>query len=83
VRAVAMGEFGGPEVLRLQEVEDPVLGPDQVLVAVAYAGISSSRRRSAQVAVPPCGNGRPSRGSRATASAVASSRPDRGPTRDS
>ncbi|MET9064572.1 zinc-binding dehydrogenase [Streptosporangium sandarakinum] len=40
MRAVVMEEFGGPEVLRIRQVEDPVPGPGQVLVAVAYAGIT-------------------------------------------
>ncbi|MFE3450191.1 zinc-binding dehydrogenase [Nonomuraea sp. NPDC059194] len=40
MRAVVMEEFGGPEVLRIQQVEDPVPGPGQVLVAVAYASIT-------------------------------------------
>ncbi|MEV2270490.1 zinc-binding dehydrogenase [Nonomuraea africana] len=40
MRAVVMEEFGGPEVLRIQQVGDPVPGPGQVLVAVAYASIT-------------------------------------------
>ncbi|MDR8413576.1 zinc-binding dehydrogenase [Nonomuraea sp. 3-1Str] len=40
MRAVVMDRFGGPEVLRIREVEDPVSGPGQVLVAVDYAGIT-------------------------------------------
>jgi NADPH2:quinone reductase len=40
VRAVVMDRFGGPEVLGVREVEDPVPGPGQVLVAVEYAGIT-------------------------------------------
>jgi NADPH2:quinone reductase len=40
VRAVVMRRFGGPEVLELTEVEDPVVGPGQVLVEVDYAGIT-------------------------------------------
>ncbi|MFI6299996.1 zinc-binding dehydrogenase [Nonomuraea sp. NPDC050790] len=40
MRAVVMEEFGGPEVLRIHQVEDPVPGPGQVLVAVAYASIT-------------------------------------------
>lgn len=40
MRAVVMDRFGGPEVLRIREVEDPVPGPGQVLVAVEYAGIT-------------------------------------------
>ncbi|WP_084965328.1 zinc-binding dehydrogenase [Thermoactinospora rubra] len=40
MRAVVMDRFGGPDVLRVQEVPDPVPGPGQVLVAVEYAGIT-------------------------------------------
>ncbi|MGV9778218.1 zinc-binding dehydrogenase [Streptosporangium sp. NPDC003464] len=40
MRAVVMEEFGGPETLRTRQVEDPVPGPGQVLVAVAYASIT-------------------------------------------
>ncbi|GGL06050.1 NADPH:quinone reductase [Sphaerisporangium melleum] len=40
MRAVVMERFGGPEVLELREVEDPVPGPGQVLVEVAYASIT-------------------------------------------
>ncbi|MFC7386072.1 zinc-binding dehydrogenase [Sphaerisporangium rhizosphaerae] len=40
MRAVVMERVGGPEVLRLRQVEDPVPGPGQVLVEVAYAGIT-------------------------------------------
>lgn len=40
MRAVVMEEFGGPEVLRIRQVADPVPGPGQALVAVAYASIT-------------------------------------------
>ncbi|OKI07323.1 NADPH:quinone reductase [Streptomyces sp. CB02923] len=40
MRAVTMEEFGGPEVLRLKDVEDPVAGPGQVLVEVKCASIT-------------------------------------------
>ncbi|WP_049567153.1 zinc-binding dehydrogenase [Nonomuraea sp. SBT364] len=40
MRAVVMDRLGGPEVLRVQEVAEPVPGPGEVLVAVAYAGIT-------------------------------------------
>ena len=32
MRAVVIAEPGGPEMLRWTEVEDPVAGPDEVLV---------------------------------------------------
>ena len=39
MRAIVVREFGGPEVLRLEELPDPVAGPGQLLVQVAAAGI--------------------------------------------
>ncbi|GAA5016607.1 zinc-binding dehydrogenase [Kitasatospora paranensis] len=40
MRAVWLKEFGGPEVLVAGEAPDPVPGPGEVLVDVAYAGIT-------------------------------------------
>ena len=40
VKAVRYGEFGGIEVLRVEEVERPVPGDGQVLVRVKAAGIN-------------------------------------------
>ncbi|MEJ3746872.1 zinc-binding dehydrogenase [Actinomycetes bacterium KLBMP 9797] len=40
MRAVVMEEFGGPDVLRVREIDDPIPGPGQLLVAVAYASIT-------------------------------------------
>lgn len=37
VRAVWLTEFGDPGVLRLGDAPDPVPGPGEVLVAVAFA----------------------------------------------
>src|SRR5260221_11734896 len=42
VKAVRYGEFGGIEVLRVEEVERPVPGDGQVLVRVKAAGINIS-----------------------------------------
>src|SRR4051812_15770497 len=39
-RAVRFDEFGGLDVLRVEEVERPVPGPGEVLVAVRAAGIN-------------------------------------------
>ena len=39
MRAIVVREFGGPDVLRLEEVPDPVAGPGQLLVRVAAAGV--------------------------------------------
>lgn len=43
MRAVTMHEFGGEDVLRLEEVPDPVAGPGQVLIRVAAVEVSRTR----------------------------------------
>jgi NADPH:quinone reductase-like Zn-dependent oxidoreductase len=40
MRAVRFDQYGGVDVLEVREVEDPVAGPGQVLVAVKAAGIN-------------------------------------------
>jgi NADPH2:quinone reductase len=40
VRAVQITEFGGPEVLKVSDVEEPVAGDGQVLITVDRAGIN-------------------------------------------
>jgi len=40
MRAVVMERFGGPEVLELRQVDEPVPGPGEVLVAVEYASVT-------------------------------------------
>ncbi|GAA1311557.1 NADP-dependent oxidoreductase [Saccharothrix xinjiangensis] len=40
MKAIAQNEFGDPEVLRLQELPDPPIGSDQVLVEVRAAGVN-------------------------------------------
>jgi NADPH:quinone reductase-like Zn-dependent oxidoreductase len=40
MQAVTYAEFGGPEVLRVSEVEDPRPGPGQVRIAVRAAGVN-------------------------------------------
>jgi NADPH2:quinone reductase len=40
VRAIQITEFGGPEVLHLAELPDPVAGPGELLVEVDAAGIN-------------------------------------------
>jgi NADPH2:quinone reductase len=40
VRAIEITEFGGPEVLRLAELPEPVPGPDEVLIRVRRAGVN-------------------------------------------
>ncbi len=40
MKAIRVQEFGGPEVLTLEEVADPVPGPGQVLVKIKAAGVN-------------------------------------------
>jgi NADPH2:quinone reductase len=40
MQAIVVREFGGPEVLRVQEVQDPKAGPGQVLVRVRAVGVN-------------------------------------------
>jgi NADPH:quinone reductase-like Zn-dependent oxidoreductase len=40
VRAIVVEQFGGPEVLQLASVEEPIPGPGEVLVRVAAAGVN-------------------------------------------
>ena len=40
MRAVVLAGYGGPEVLRLEEVEAPVPGPDEVLVDVVATALN-------------------------------------------
>jgi len=40
MRAIAITEFGGPERLELTDVDDPLVGPDSVLIRVRAAGVN-------------------------------------------
>lgn len=40
MKAIRVHEFGGPEVMRLEEVPDPLPGSEQVLVRVSAAGVN-------------------------------------------
>jgi NADPH:quinone reductase-like Zn-dependent oxidoreductase len=42
MRASAFWEYGGPEAMRFGEVEDPAVGPDDVLVDVRACGVNHS-----------------------------------------
>lgn len=55
MRAIVVREFGGPEVLRLDEVPDPEPGPREVVVRVRAAGVNpvDAYRRSGQYASVP------------------------------
>jgi putative PIG3 family NAD(P)H quinone oxidoreductase len=53
MRAVVITHPGGPEVLRLEEVPDPVPGPGEVLVAVTAAGLNRADVLQRQGHYPP------------------------------
>jgi NADPH2:quinone reductase len=40
MRAVRFSETGGPEVLRIEEIDDPTPGPGELVVEVAAAGVN-------------------------------------------
>jgi NADPH2:quinone reductase len=40
MRAIVVREHGGPEVLKLEDVPDPVVGPDQVIVRLRAVGVN-------------------------------------------
>ncbi|CAN5487677.1 NAD(P)H-quinone oxidoreductase [soil metagenome] len=40
MRAVVLHEYGGPEVLKLEDVADPVPGPDEVLIDIAATALN-------------------------------------------
>jgi NADPH2:quinone reductase len=40
MKAIRVHEFGGPEVLKLEQVPDPTPGPEQVLVRIHAAGVN-------------------------------------------
>lgn len=40
MRAIAMSEYGGPEVLKLADAAKPAPGPGEALVKVAFAGVN-------------------------------------------
>lgn len=39
MKAVRVNEFGGPDVLKIEEIEIPIPKDDEVLIKVAYAGV--------------------------------------------
>ena len=42
MKAVVVSRFGGPEVLETRDMPVPQLGPGQVLIQVAYAGVNNT-----------------------------------------
>ena len=40
MKAIRVHEFGGPEVMKLEDVPDLTLGPGQVVVSVKAVGVN-------------------------------------------
>jgi putative PIG3 family NAD(P)H quinone oxidoreductase len=53
VRAVVLDGFGGPEVMRVAEVPDPVAGPGEVLLDVAATAVNRADLLQRQGFYPP------------------------------
>jgi putative PIG3 family NAD(P)H quinone oxidoreductase len=53
VRAVIITEPGGPDVLRLAEVPDPVAGPGEILIDVTAAGLNRADLMQRRGMYPP------------------------------
>ncbi len=56
MKAIVVREFGEPEVLKLEDVPDPVTGPGQVVVRVGAAGVNPVEtyiRKGAYARKPP------------------------------
>jgi putative PIG3 family NAD(P)H quinone oxidoreductase len=53
MRAVVISEPGGPDVLRVAEVPDPVAGPGEVLVDIAGAGVNRADVMQREGFYPP------------------------------
>jgi NADPH2:quinone reductase len=56
VKAIRVHAFGGPDVLRLDEISDPVPGPGEVVIDVRAAGINPAdtyMRNGTYAIVPP------------------------------
>lgn len=53
MKAIVITEAGGPEVLKLQEVEDPEIKDDQVLIRVAATALNRADVGQRQGRYPP------------------------------
>lgn len=53
MRAIVTDGFGGPEVLQLAEVPDPVAGPGEVVIAVLASGVNRADLLQRQGHYPP------------------------------
>src|SRR5258707_14674621 len=52
MKAVVITRLGGPEVLEVRDVSDPVVGPGQELVRVGAAGVNFADTMAAQGGYP-------------------------------
>ncbi len=56
MRAVRIHEYGGPEVLRTEEVPMPEPGPGQVLIAAEAVSVGFAQTQMRRnIFPPPCG----------------------------
>src|SRR5271165_5251841 len=55
MKAIQVHEFGGPEVMKLEQVPDPVAGPGQVVIQVKAIGVNpvESYIRTGTYAIKP------------------------------
>jgi NADPH:quinone reductase-like Zn-dependent oxidoreductase len=53
VRAIVLREFGGPEVLQFDEVDEPQVGPGEVRVRVQAIALARTKDVSARAGNPP------------------------------
>jgi putative PIG3 family NAD(P)H quinone oxidoreductase len=53
MRAITLPRFGGPEVLTLAEIPEPEVGPSDVLIAVAAAGVNHADLAQREGHYPP------------------------------
>lgn len=55
MKAVVLGSFGGPEVLTIKEVPDPVPGPEEIRIRVAASALNRADLLERQGLYPPPG----------------------------
>ncbi len=53
MKAIVLTEFGGPEVLRIQEIPEPDCGPDDIVIEIRAAGINRADLLERQGLYPP------------------------------
>ncbi|MHB1952598.1 MAG: NAD(P)H-quinone oxidoreductase [Sulfobacillus sp.] len=53
MKAVVLEEFGGPEVLKLRDVETPEIGPEDILIRIAATAVNRADLLERQGLYPP------------------------------